>query len=104
MNNEAKKLVMCTNITPFTGNTIAPPLEKERSYEIRNEYTCKCGELHYDVGLHTNNHLIPGQYVVNFVTCYKCREELPFSNVHTLPTDLQNPVWWCHSSRFKFTL
>lgn len=72
----------CINIKPLQGNDIAPRLKLEETYTLVEEYTCKCEEKHYNVGVTS---------YVNSVTCYKCREELPHSDV----------IHWCHSSRFE---
>lgn len=74
----------CMNIAPFPGNKIAPDLTEGAIYKLKQVHTCKCGEVHFDVGLISE---------VNSVTCYKCREELPKGDVHH----------WAHSSRFEAT-
>lgn len=72
--------VICINTEPLAGNTIAPPLVADLDYKILEVHTCKCGKEHYNVGL---------KLVHNYVTCYDCKEELPFT------------THWCHPSRFK---
>lgn len=72
--------LICNNTKPFPVNTIAPDLEIGKEYILKQDYTCECGEIHYNVGLPLE---------VNYVECYKCREQLPLT------------THWCHSSRFN---
>lgn len=72
--------IICKNILPLQGNTIAPPLTLEEEYEAKNVIVCDCGSKHIDVGLKSE---------YNYITCYECKEILPNSEVH-----------WCHPSRF----
>lgn len=74
------ELITCINIEPLKNNSIAPDLELNKEYSVKELFTCKCGEKHVNIGLPLN---------VNFVECYKCRETLPKTN------------HWCHSSRFE---
>jgi hypothetical protein len=74
------ELITCTNTAPLPGNTIAPPLELNKSYQEVNRYTCSCGQVHIDVGLKSQH---------NYISCYKCKEHLPQTQVH-----------WCHPTRF----
>ncbi len=64
---------------PFPVNEIGPDIKNEQEYELKEEYTCNCKEVHYNIGLPLK---------VNYVECYKCRERLP------------DTTHWCHSSRF----
>jgi hypothetical protein len=96
------RTVKCINVEILNGNSIAPPLELGKKYPVEGAHTCGCGETHLDVGLVTNMNLPdtdipdPDRYVVNYVTCHKCREKLPGSE-----TDQPYPTWWAHSSRFE---
>lgn len=81
----------CINVKPFEGNDIAPPLKDGKRYHLLQTFTCKCGQVHFDVGLRTG---------YNFVNCYKCGEELPKNNDKNIP-ELPVIIHWCHSSRFK---
>ena len=82
-NNQGPKgtTMLCVNINPLEGNTIAPPLTKDADYPILNVHTCPCGQEHYDVGIKSQ---------VNYVRCYKCSEELVDGD----------KIHWCHPSRF----
>ena len=75
------KLLRAINITPMQGNSVAPPLKLEGKYELKESYICECGQSHFNVGLTS---------IYNFVSCYKCGEELPDSD----------SIHWAHSSRF----
>ncbi len=70
----------CINVKPMSGNTVAPELELNKEYELIDTFICKCGEKHFNVGL---------PMVLNWVECYKCRQDLPRIN------------HYCHSSRFE---
>lgn len=76
--------VIKTDVLP--GNKIAPPFKLSEHYTIKSTHVCKCGELHIDVGLVSE---------INFVTCHKCREQLPNGQ----PEGSANH--WAHSSRFE---
>lgn len=78
--NKYTTTLICINDKPFPINEIGPTLSLDKIYSLKDVFTCKCGENHFDVGLEND---------VNYVECYKCRE--------TLPSDIR----WCHSSRFK---
>lgn len=86
MNEEEVKIgdnVEVINEAYMPGNDEGPLIKEGQRYPVKNTYKCKCGELHVDIGLLSH---------LNYVTCYKCGEELPnskFGGVH-----------WCHSSRF----
>jgi hypothetical protein len=80
-------VIQCTNIALLGENTIAPPLKLGRNYPLNDQYTCKCGEVHLDVGLSSE------EAKIGRVTCYKCKEVLPNSD----------KTYWCHSSRFVAT-
>lgn len=64
------------------GNSIGPDIKNGDIYPVKGSYTCKCGELHLNIGLESE---------LNSITCYKCRESLPLSDV----------IHYCHSSRFE---
>lgn len=101
----------CINAKPLKGNSIAPPLEEGKLYELSPDidfnlpgvYTCGCGEEHFNVGIYTNMRIKETGVLdtenkhVNYVTCYKCREKLPFS----FAEKATYPIWWAHSSRFE---
>lgn len=74
----------CTVIKtdPMPGNDIAPPLTMGGVYKLQAVHICKCGEVHFDVGRVSK---------FNFITCYKCGEELPDGK----------KIHWAHSSRFE---
>jgi hypothetical protein len=71
----------CINISPLEGNTIAPPLTLGGEYTIVKYYECKCGQLHYDVGLKSK---------YNWISCYNCKKEIPQGDL----------IHWTHPSRF----
>lgn len=75
------KKVNCINADRLPGNDIGPRLTKGENYEVVKEYTCKCGQVHYDVGIVST---------LNYVECYLCRETLPDSK----------KIHWCNSIRF----
>ena len=79
MNKYTTQLI-CINNKPFSVNEIAPQLELDKEYPLKDVHVCKCGEKHFDAGLVND---------VNYVECYKCRETLP------------SQIRWCHSSRFE---
>lgn len=74
--------MICINIEPLEGNTIAPPLELNKEYNVIKSYDCKCGQTHYDVGLKSKH---------NWISCYKCKKEIPQGDI----------IHWCHPSRFE---
>lgn len=75
------KTVICKDIAPLTGNTVVPPLEIDKEYNIKSIIICGCGKEHYDVGLVST---------YNYVTCHFCKEELKDGD----------KIHWCHPSRF----
>lgn len=75
--------VIVVNDKILPGNDEGPMIKVDQIYPVKRTCECTCGETHVDIGL--KSHL-------NYVTCYKCSEELPESGYgHT---------HWCHSSRF----
>jgi hypothetical protein len=74
--------MICIINSRLEGNDTKPDLVLNGQYVVKKEHTCKCGEVHFDVGLKSE---------LNYVTCYKCREVLP---------DSDHNIHWCHSSRF----
>lgn len=74
--------LMCTNNEPLEGNKIAPPLEINKEYVVKNVVKDKGGNPHFDVGIASN---------VAYVTSYETKEELPDGD----------KVHWCHPSRFE---
>jgi len=66
----------------FKGNEYKPDLKLGETKKILGTHTCKCGELHLNVGLLSD---------INYVSCYKCGEHLPNGNF----------IHWAHSSRFS---
>jgi len=79
---ENLKIIKCNNDKPFPINEYGPPLTEGNEYSLIEIFTCGCGEQHYNVGLELH---------LNYVQCYKCREDLPKTN------------HWCHSSRFSYS-
>lgn len=74
--------LLATNNKPLKGNDVAPSLIVGGEYPAKQIYVCKCGQDHIDVGLKSK---------YNWITCYKCREELPDgAKIH-----------WCHPIRFE---
>ncbi len=69
-------------IDPLAGNKIAPPLELNKQYEVKETITCGCGKEHYDVGLAS---------AYAYVSCHSCGEELRDGD----------KIHWCHPSRFE---
>ena len=74
--------LICINIEPLVGNNIAPPLVKGRKYPVKEVFTCKCGQNHFDVGLLSQH---------NFISCYSCGDHIPRGDT----------IHWCHPNRFK---
>lgn len=64
------------------GNDKKPDIKGGDIEIISQLHVCHCGELHVDIGLSSK---------LNYITCYKCQEELPGGHTHH----------WCHSSRFE---
>ena len=64
------------------GNDVKPPIKIGEEYICLGTYSCECGESHINIGLKSD---------YNYITCYKCQEELPQGDV----------VHWCHNSRFE---
>lgn len=75
INNEVK----CINDLSLKGNDKSPEVYEGTKYKVINIIKCNCGEEHFDIGLIST---------LNYITCYKCRQELP------------NGPHWAHSSRF----
>lgn len=73
--------VKVINNSLLKGNSLKPSLVLNSTHTIEDVFTCKCGEKHLDIGLPLE---------INYITCYKCREELP----------LKNNTHWCNSIRF----
>lgn len=76
------KKVICINAKPLPGNDIGPRVVVGESYDVIKEYTCKCGQIHYDIGIVSK---------LNYVECYLCRETLPDSK----------KIHWANSTRFN---
>jgi len=74
--------LICKNDKPLKGNTIAPPVKLDETYEAKQVITCSCGKKHIDVGLVSE---------FNWVSCNDCKEVLPESD----------KIHWCHPSRFE---
>ena len=70
------------NDKPFPVNDKGPKIKIDETYVLLQIHTCNCGEQHFHIGLAME---------LNYVQCYKCREDLPLTN------------HWCHSSRFEPT-
>lgn len=89
MNEETLKIgdeVEVINDAYMPGNDEGPVIKNGQKYPVKNTCKCGCGELHVDIGLISH---------LNYVTCYKCKEDLPnskFGGIH-----------WTHSSRFVIT-
>lgn len=77
--------ILVINDKVLPGNDRSPDISNGQTYKIKSVHICKCGELHIDIGLTST---------LNFVTCYKCREELPRGE----------ETHWCHSSRFEYVV
>ena len=78
---EVGEKVQAINVEPLPGKGVAPKLELDRDYEIRQICLDKEGNQHLDVGLVS---------AYNFVKSYETGEELPNGD----------SVHWCHPSRF----
>lgn len=76
------KRVICINTDILAESGHKPEVVLDKVYNVLEEFTCKCGQIHYDIGLKTK---------LNFITCYKCKEELP----------IKEDIHWCNSIRFK---
>ena len=79
---EAQTIVKCINTEVLAKSGYKPNLELEKTYPLLESIKCSCGQTHYDVGLKTK---------LNFITCYKCGEELP----------IRSDIHWCNSIRFE---
>lgn len=64
------------------GNEVGPNIQNGQLWPVIKTHTCACGEEHVDIGILST---------LNYVTCYKCEENLPEST----------KIHWCHSSRFE---
>ena len=82
MEYQVKDKVTCYITKPLAGNSVAPPLEVDKEYKVKDIFVCGCKKQHLDVGLVSN---------YNWVTCHSCQEELPSSD----------EIHWCHPSRFE---
>ena len=78
-----KVSLKCLDVKPLEGNTIAPPLELDKIYDLVETLKCECGQLHYNVGLESK---------FNYVRCYACERELIDSG--------PGKIHWCHPKRF----
>lgn len=76
--------VICTNILPLAGNSVAPSLRDGVEYVVEDICLDKKGNKHLDVGPKS-------QY--NYITSFETKEELPNGD----------KIHWCHPSRFKIT-
>jgi hypothetical protein len=79
-----KKLetVKCINIEPLNGNEVAPPLELNKEYLIKDIVLDEKGNQHLDVGLISE---------YNYIRSIETEEELPNGK----------EIHWCHPSRFE---
>ena len=77
------KEIRCINTELLAGKDNKPPLELGKVYPLLEEYLCKCGQNHYHVGLESK---------LNFVSCQKCNEVLPNSDL--------GGKHWCFPARF----
>jgi hypothetical protein len=82
---ELGESLTCYNNLPLSGNEVAPPLKIGQTYPLKQIYTCKCGQEHYDVGLTSN---------YQWVTCYKCKQPIPKGD----------QIHWCWPLRFEKSL
>jgi hypothetical protein len=74
-------LVKAVNIDPLPENDVAPPLELDKNYEVKEIVLDRDGNQHLDVGL------VSGY---SYIRSYETKEDLPRgSKIH-----------WCHPSRF----
>lgn len=73
--------IVAINIDILSKSGIKPRLEQDKEYKLLNECVCKCGQIHYDIGLKS---------IYNFVSCYMCGQELPKSDT----------IHWANSIRF----
>jgi len=76
--------VTCVNTAVLAKSGYAPALELNKEYPVNETYTCKCNELHVDVGLVSK---------LDSVSCYKCGEVLPRGHL----------IHWANSIRFNKT-
>jgi hypothetical protein len=79
---EVGGIVKCINTKPLPGNEVAPPLEMDKVYVVKDVVRDKNGNPHLDVGLKSN---------YNYVSSYETKEELPYGD----------KIHWCHPSRFE---
>ncbi len=75
-------ICIAENIEPLPGNKVAPPLEKDKEYIVKEIILDVQGNQHLDVGL-------VSEY--NYITSYETKEELKRGDV----------IHWCHPSRFR---
>ena len=73
--------VICVNTKPIGDNDVAPPLEYNTGYTIKEIILDSKGNHHFDVGLVSR---------YNYIRSIETEEELPRGN----------KVHWCHPSRF----
>ena len=74
--------VIAINNKPLEGLEIAPKLELEKEYSVKQIVLDSKGNQHLDVGLVSE---------LNYVRSWETKEELPDGD----------KVHWCHPSRFK---
>ena len=82
MKFEIGQVVVALNNKPLEGNKVAPPLELEKEYTVKNIILDKAGNQHLDVGLWSD---------YNWITSWETKEELRDGD----------KIHWCHPSRFK---
>lgn len=76
------QVVRCINVAPLPGREVAPPLNLNNLYRIKQVILDNEGNQHLDVGLASS---------YNFICSQETNEHLPYGNIHH----------WCHPSRFK---
>lgn len=81
---ENNQKLTCIDDGFLKGNEYKPAVKKGEIYDLKRSVTCGCGQVHYDVGLTST---------LNYVSCYKCREDLPEASY--------GKTHWANSIRFK---
>jgi len=74
--------VKCINVDPLGANEVAPPLELNKVYDVKEIIEDSKGHQHYDVGLVSK---------YNYIRSFDTGEDL----------ERGDSIHWCHPSRFE---
>lgn len=86
--------VKCINVKPLLGNDVAPPLELNKEYEVKEVFTDSLTNKHASIMVKTQDH-----YDVGLVSNYNYITST-LTGLH-LPNSAKGGVHWCHPSRFE---